>query len=98
MYRMLIAGATLGVFMSSSSAQAEDALPYCQNYAHAAIEQSRAARQFRRCMYFVQENPGRWTLNYADHFNWCMSVFGSGQNRSERAAREDALNQCTRGS
>jgi hypothetical protein len=89
-------GAILALSAVSASVRAEDAISYCRSYAHAAIDQSRAARAVGRCHHFVRENPARWSMNYADHFNWCKSVYGSGDNASERRAREEALNQCTR--
>jgi hypothetical protein len=87
----------LGMFALAPLARAEDAVSYCRNYAHAAIEQARAARALGRCAHFVRETPARWSLNFADHFNWCKSVYGSGDNSSERRARQEALDQCTRG-
>jgi hypothetical protein len=90
-------GGVMAMSAITSPAYAEDATRYCREYARAAIEQSRAARQIGRCRHYVRDTPARWTLNYSDHFNWCKSVYGSGDNASERRAREDALNECRRG-
>jgi|SRR5271165_5290330 len=90
-------GAVIAMSAITSPAYAEDAKAYCRNYAQAAIEQSRAARQISRCHHYIRDTPARWTLNYNDHFNWCMSVYGTGDNASERRARENALSECSRG-
>jgi hypothetical protein len=90
---MVVGAALAGGLAATARADVND---YCRNYAHDAIEQSRAARQSPRCFHFIRETPARWTLNYADHFNWCKSVYGSGDNSSERRARSAALNACLR--
>jgi hypothetical protein len=86
----------LGICGLASAAHAEDMVHYCHSYAVAAVDQSRTARQFNRCHHYVRENAARWSLNYYDHFNWCKSVYGSGDNSSERHARDAALGECTR--
>jgi hypothetical protein len=94
---VIAACAAFGMSLAASAAQAEDMIGYCRDYAHAAVQQSRAARDIGRCHHFVHDNPARWSLNYYDHFNWCKSVYGSGQNAAERRAREDSLSECSRG-
>jgi hypothetical protein len=94
---VLALGGVLGMSAVASSAHAEDAISYCRDYARAAIQQAHAARDIGRCHHFIRETPARWSLNYSDHFNWCKSVYGSGENAAERHAREQALNDCSRG-
>ena len=94
---VIAVGAVLGMSIAAQSVQAEDMIGYCRDYARAAVQQARAARDIGRCHHFVRDLPARWSLNYSDHFNWCKSVYGSGQNATERRAREDSLNECTRG-
>jgi hypothetical protein len=98
MARLPLAGVVLSAALGMGlvSAARADMVDYCRNYAHDAIEQARAARQSPRCFHFIRETPARWTLNYSDHFNWCKSVYGSGDNSSERRARAAALNSCLR--
>jgi hypothetical protein len=84
----------LSLSLLSTPSFADDPVPYCHWYAHSALNQARAARANPSCWGLVNDSPSRWSMNYRDHFEWCLSVFGSGQNRSEHQARVEGLNQC----
>ena len=79
---------------AATEAYADDPISYCHWYARTAISQAHAARGSDRCFHFVNDEPNRWTLDWSAHYQWCLSVFGSGQNASEHQARVAELNEC----
>jgi hypothetical protein len=87
-------GAGFGASLYANSALADDPIHYCHWYAHTAIEQAHAARAVWPCHHFIDETPNRWTLDWGAHYDWCLSVFGSGANASEHQIRAENLNQC----
>lgn len=91
---ILATGALLAVSLSAVSAYADDPYHYCSWYARTAVSQARAAYSVGACRHFIAEDPARWHTNYGVHFQWCLSVFGSGKNVVEHQARVDALSAC----
>jgi hypothetical protein len=68
----------------------------CRNYAQRAIQQyqevTNPLAERRGCN--VNSSP-RWSLNYQDHYNWCLGAQVE-QLRSEEKARTDYINKCNR--
>ena len=73
---------------------ANDPTQYCRRYASTAIDQAHEARETRSCSGVVSGSPSRWSLSYQDHYDRCLSLFGSGQNASEYRTRVAQLDQC----
>jgi hypothetical protein len=87
--KALMAAAVLTVFMPFS-AQAADAA-FCQNYAHAAVNQVRGALANPRCAASIQ--GARWSPDLQVHYNWCLSQPYAAAG-AERDARTNFLRAC----
>jgi hypothetical protein len=89
-----VTGAALYVMTVAGPAYADDAYSYCHYYASTAVRAGHIARHVDACQHLVDDFPARWTLNYDQHFNWCLSMFGSGRNASEHQVRNAQLVEC----
>jgi hypothetical protein len=78
----------------AAPAYADDAYSYCRYYASTAVRAGHIARHVDACGHLVDEFPARWTLNYEQHFSWCLSMYGSGRNASEHQVRTAELQEC----
>lgn len=90
-------GANAGGGISSGNtggASSSDSSRYCHWYANTAINQAHAVRAAASCSGLVSGAPSRWALSYTDHYDRCLSLFGSGQNASEHRTRAAQLDQC----
>jgi len=84
----------LGFSAFAPSAFADDPYHYCHWYASSAVHESNRAREVGSCRHLVWESPGRWTVNFEQHYQWCRSMYGSGQNAAEQDARIEDLREC----
>jgi hypothetical protein len=83
-------GGLAACLLAPSIARAADP-GYCNDYAHAAVDQTRFARSMPWCA------PGttgpRWSFDYRGHYDWCLGArFRDAQ--FERQARHDYIESC----
>jgi hypothetical protein len=84
-----IVGLSVNVMASSAAWSADP--DFCRDYARSAIDQGQRALSMRRCAYLV--SGPRWSLDFRDHFNWCLGVHRHVAD-DERAFRHEQLEQC----
>ena len=77
-----------------SKAQAESPEHYCNYYASHAVRLGEAARSVSSCRHLIEEAPQRWSLNYDQHFSYCMRIYGSGHGMAEDATRTREIRFC----
>jgi len=78
----------------AATAFAADRYEYCRWYALTAVRQAALAREVRSCRHLIEDNPARWQTSVNEHFQWCLSAFGSGGNAREHDARDAELRAC----
>ncbi len=85
-------GAALVFAATSASAASPE---FCRDYAHAALNQVRAAMSHPRCDWRTDRDPSRWSTDWRRHFDWCR---GASRDRAEdeRLARRNTLDHCAR--
>jgi hypothetical protein len=92
--RMAIAGSTLAFVFGAGPLQAAD-YQYCRTYARTAMDQVRQAQSIPGCAERIRD-PDRWTINYEQHFQWCMGS-PPWQVQHEMDGRSRHLWRCTHG-
>jgi len=67
---------------------------FCRDYARAAVDQARRARELPYCA--AGAHGPRWSLDYRGHFDWCLGArFRDAE--VERDIRHDYLERCRHG-
>jgi hypothetical protein len=59
-----------------------------------AVHQGEAARAVPTCRHLVDETPQRWSLDYDQHYAYCMRIYGSGAGMEEDRTRAHELRHC----
>jgi len=80
--------------LATSQAIAESPEHYCRYYATHAIHLAEAARSVSSCRHLIDENPQRWSLNYNQHFDYCLRIYGSGAGMAEDSTRSRQVAFC----
>ena len=84
----------LAIAMATSQAYAENAEHYCKHYADRAVHLAEVVRSVSSCRHLVTEAPQRWSLNYQQHFSYCLRIFGSGHGMEEDETRAHEAKFC----
>ncbi|HTR87930.1 MAG TPA: hypothetical protein VMI56_25840 [Reyranella sp.] len=88
---MLLAGSSTTTMMPTAAQAASR--QFCEDYAHAAIIQVRAALSSRACEHHLDGT--RWSPEWRLHFDWCLGV-SPREAEGERNARTEHLRACGR--
>ena len=94
MLSMVVAIAALAGLSATTIASAADER-FCDEYAHAAVNQFRSAEHHYRCEGFMRREPARWQPDFRAHYDWCRGVSRDAA-WDERNARTRALDICVR--
>ena len=86
--------AITAIVLTPSQGYAESPEHYCQYYAKHAVHLGEVARSVSSCRHWIEETPQRWSLNYDQHFAYCIRIYGSGHGMSEDAVRTRQIHFC----